>query len=207
MTYLALGDSISIDDYTEVKGGGAASQFARLIDANPFVNLTRDGTTTDGLRSRDLSRSDLPRPDVVTLTIGGNDLLGGFFERRVGDRTTAPAAALDRIVANLETIGERLTAFGCPTILNTVYDPTDGDDAKARELDLVPEARHGLTAVNRTIGRIARERGFLLCDLEALFRGHGFWSAEPWIVMHIEPNLIGATQIAEAWRRIYGKGV
>ena len=33
MNYLALGDSISIDDYTEVAGGGAASQFARLIGA------------------------------------------------------------------------------------------------------------------------------------------------------------------------------
>ena len=56
MTYLALGDSISIDDYTETEGGGAARQFAKRLDADPFVDLTRDGTTSDGLLSRDLRR-------------------------------------------------------------------------------------------------------------------------------------------------------
>ena len=49
MNYLALGDSISIDDYTGVAGGGAASQFAKFIRADPFQNLTRDGNTTDGV--------------------------------------------------------------------------------------------------------------------------------------------------------------
>ena len=43
MNYLALGDSISIDDYTGQAGGGAASQFARLIGATRFENLTMNG--------------------------------------------------------------------------------------------------------------------------------------------------------------------
>ena len=140
MTYLALGDSINIDDYTEVEGGGAASQLARLLNAGSFVNLTRDSTTTDGLLARDLSRDDLPKPDCITVTIGGNDLLGGYFERTAGDRATLAPGSLSR---NLEAIGERLAAMRCPVVLNTIYDPTDGDEARAAELGLVPETRRG----------------------------------------------------------------
>ena len=46
MRYLALGDSMSIDDYTGVRGGGAASQLAKLIRASEFIDLTRDGQIT-----------------------------------------------------------------------------------------------------------------------------------------------------------------
>jgi hypothetical protein len=45
--YLALGDSISIDDYTGVRGGGAASQLARKLGLE-LVDLTLDGNTTQG---------------------------------------------------------------------------------------------------------------------------------------------------------------
>ena len=55
---------------------------------------------------------------------------------------------------------------------------------------------------NESIRWIAAAHAFLLCDLEALFHGHGFWSADPWIVGHIEPNLTGATRIAEAWHTL-----
>jgi hypothetical protein len=44
---LALGDSISIDDYTGVRGGGAPSQLARRLNLD-LVDLTRDGNTTQG---------------------------------------------------------------------------------------------------------------------------------------------------------------
>jgi hypothetical protein len=44
-TYLALGDSISTDDHTGVRGGGAPSQLARKLGVE-LVDLTRDGNTT-----------------------------------------------------------------------------------------------------------------------------------------------------------------
>jgi hypothetical protein len=77
MQYLALGDSISIDDYTGVPLGGAASQFVRLVGATEFQNLTQDGCITDGVLEilTDLTTS----PDVVTLTAGGNDFLLACF--------------------------------------------------------------------------------------------------------------------------------
>ena len=56
-----------------------------------------------------------------------------------------------------------------------------------------------MNAVNRGIAKLARARGFLLADLERLFHGHGVASNEPWFVQVIEPNLAGASAIAEHW--------
>ncbi len=81
--YLGLGDSISIAYYTGVTGGGAVSQFARLLEADLVQDLTVDGCRTfDALEL--LPKIEL-EPEVVTVTLGGNDLIeNGFF------RTTNP---------------------------------------------------------------------------------------------------------------------
>jgi hypothetical protein len=57
--YLALGDSISIDDYTGVSGGGAASQLARMASLE-LIDLTRDGNTTDGVLAISLEHQGRP---------------------------------------------------------------------------------------------------------------------------------------------------
>ena len=73
-TYLALGDSMSIDAYTGVAGGGAVSQFFReLGDGWSLDDRTRDGC----------EMPDVPRDahgDLITLTIGGNDLIASRDE-------------------------------------------------------------------------------------------------------------------------------
>jgi hypothetical protein len=89
-------------------------------------------------------------------------------------------------------------------IVNTVYDPSDGDDEVGRrELRLSRlaafELRRRFNAVNRGIRELAVRRGFLLADLERLFHGHGVASDDPWFVQVIEPNLAGATATAEHW--------
>jgi hypothetical protein len=59
--------------------------------------------------------------------------------------------------------------------------------------------RRRLNAVNGAIASLAGEHGFLVADLERLFHGHGVVSTEPWFVQVIEPNLAGATAIADHW--------
>jgi lysophospholipase L1-like esterase len=185
--YLALGDGISIDDYTGVHGGGAPSQLARKLDLE-LVDLTRDGNTTQGVLA-DIARAPAAA-DVVTLTAGGNDLL-------LGD---PPHVILRR----LHQIAQRIQPLGARVVVNTVYDPSDGDnDVGRRELGLsrltTIELRRRLNKVNRGIAQLAQARGFLLADLERLFHGHGLASNDPWFVQVIEPNLAGATAIAEHW--------
>jgi lysophospholipase L1-like esterase len=165
--YLALGDSISIDDYTGVRGGGAASQLARKLSLE-LVDLTSDGNTTYGVLS-DLAR--VPgAASVVTLTAGGNDLL-------VGD---LPGAILRR----LRQIAQRIRPLGDRVLINTIYDPSDGDnDVGRHELGLsrlaAIQLRRRLNALNGGISRLADEYGFLLADLEQLFHGHGVASDQP----------------------------
>ena len=185
--YLALGDSISIDDYTGVRGGGAPSQLARKLGVD-LVDLTRDGNTTQEVLA-DLGRAPAAA-GVVTLTAGGNDLLGGDLPRA--------------ILRRLHQIANRIQPLGARVVINTIYDPSDGDnDVGRRELGLsrlaTIELRWRLNALNGGIGKLARERGFLLADLERLFHGHGVASNEPWFVNVIEPNLAGATATAEHW--------
>jgi lysophospholipase L1-like esterase len=185
--YLALGDSISIDDYTGVHGGGAVSQLAHRLGAE-LVDLTRDGNTTHGVLA-DLARAPAAA-DVVTLTAGGNDLLAGELPRA--------------ILRRLDQIAQRIQPLGARVVINTVYDPSDGDnDLGRRELGLsrlaAIELRRRLNSVNRGIKRLADEHGLLLADLELLFHGHGVTSSDPWFVQVIEPNLAGATATAEHW--------
>src|SRR5919206_4457366 len=106
--YLALGDSISIDDYTGVRGGGAPAQLARRLGAE-LVDLTRDGNTTEGVLA-DLARAPAAA-DVVTLTAGGNDLLAGELPRTILRR-------LHEIAAQIQPPGARL-------VINPIYEPSD----------------------------------------------------------------------------------
>ena len=195
MNYLALGDSISIDDYTGVQGGGAASQFARMILASRFENLTRDGNTTVGVLSA-IPRVDFI-PNVVTLTAGGNDFLqaaswGAESVRMVGES----------VLRNLAAISVGMRGWGCPVIINTIYDPTDGDDSLGAALGISPSYRPAFDALNQGIRQLAGANGFLISDLHALFLGHGIAAEDCWIVSEIEPNLAGATAIARHWHSL-----
>jgi lysophospholipase L1-like esterase len=203
LNYLALGDSISIDDYTGVAGGGAVNQFARLIGAQRVQDLTRDGCTTAGVLEA-LDRAQL-RPEVVTLTAGGNDFLeAGFW---ITSAPEPPPDWLERLsgppLRNLAEICRRLARFNSPVILNTVYDPTDGDDSLSLEIGVPAGARAAFNALNDGIRNQAREHGFLLSDLEAICRGHGVKSDDTWFTLQIEPNLTGATAIARHWFELF----
>lgn len=199
MRYLALGDSISIDDYTGVPGGGAARQFARTIEADEIENLTSDGQTTVGVLA-DLRLSTFT-PDVVTLTAGGNDLLQSVL-RLHGGPAAGWHAASRQVLENLRAIAHRLAAFDCPVIVNTIYDPSDRDDAIAGRIGLPGRARSAFDETNEGIRAVALEHGFLLSDLERLFHGHGAEAEETWLTLNIEPNYAGATAIAREWLRL-----
>src|SRR5215218_3670458 len=150
---------------------------------SPWGSTSRSGTASP-------STTTPACADVVTLTAGGNDLLGGVLPRA--------------ILRRLHQIGERIQPLGARVVINTIYDSSDGNnDVGRRELGLswlaTIELRRRLNAVNRGIAQLAAERSFLLADLERLFHGHGLASNEPWFVQVIEPNLAGATATAEHW--------
>lgn len=200
MRYVALGDSISIDEYTGVPGGGAASQLARRLEAE-FQDLALDGCTTEG--ALDMIAQIRDRPDVITLTAGGNDLLAALLASpsRTPDWSTITAGIAARLGSIIREV-KRHSAEGARFVVNTIYDPTDGVDARLEEMGIPASARGAFETVNRDIRRLAETHGLILADLEVLFRDHGFWSADPWLTKFIEPNYVGATTIAQCWHQL-----
>lgn len=79
---VALGDSLTLgigDSVHPTVGAGWAAHVAHALGASAFTNLAANGT-----RARDLGITQLPsalmtRPDIVLMTVGGNDVLRGDF--------------------------------------------------------------------------------------------------------------------------------
>lgn len=146
-SYVALGDSISIDDYAGGRGRGGASLLFRnrdddfpdwrgrdLCSTDPtttFALLATDGATTATLLDVQLPRLAALQvaPSLVTLTIGGNDVLSAYGDtaaaRRVIEQVqNAVSQALAALLPLLAPAGR--------VVVGTVYDPSDGTGDAAR---------------------------------------------------------------------------
>jgi lysophospholipase L1-like esterase len=204
-----------------VEGLGAASLFHRnraeywpefegreLVTLVPGIehrSLSADGATVGHTRDRQLPAvpsAVRAAARVVTVTAGGNDLLGGLFEPRRG-----LARAADRTVAAYEDLVDRvMEAFPVAlVILTTVYDPTDGTGflpGLADDLGALPMEH--LATVNDRIRELARSTDrAVLADVHDHFLDHGltaapeerwFWDPNP-----IEPGERGASEIRRLW--------
>jgi len=206
-TYIALGDSISIDDYPEretgIAGIGAASLFARALrerdPATAFENLTVDGATTDDVLRLQLPRVRESQDDcIVTITAGGNDLLLNLRAARPPVRLVE--GILERIARILDEVEQKLP--NALVLLGTIYDPSDGTNMLYGE-QLDREAKW-LARVNEGIRELAAQRkNVRLADIHELFLGHGLSVPEGerwyWSGLIFEPNSEGARQVAKLW--------
>lgn len=225
--YVALGDSISIDEYAGGPGRGGASLLFRnrdddfpqwrgldvvsLHEAASFALLATDGATTRTLADVQLPRlAALPAPPtLVTLTVGGNDLLSAY-----GDTATARAViahvrtevarALERIHASLATGGR--------VVVGTVYDPSDGTGDAGR-LGLPPwaDAVAVIGELNEGLRTVAQAGGAAVAEIAEHFTGHGLLAGDAarpearpaqrdlWLCSVIEPNAWGAGGVREAF--------
>ena len=232
--YVALGDSISIDDYAGGPGRGGASLLHRNRDED-FPEWTgrdlssRDAGTsfdllaTDGATTRTLLDVQLPRlaaaavrPTVVTLTIGGNDLLSAY-----GDTAAAREVVL-RVQAAvsraLDDLGPLLAPEG-RVVLGTVYDPSDGTgNAGALGLPPWPEAVSVIGELNDALRAVARQHRAAVAEIAQQFQGHGVLAGDAarpdpgpenrdlWFCSVIEPNAWGASGVRAAfWDALGGQ--
>jgi lysophospholipase L1-like esterase len=170
-----------------------------------FRNLATDGATIGDVFGEQMSQLDeTDEPTLVTLTVGGNDLLSAYGSR-------ARRSLLDKIendIADaydflLDTLRTKLPAG--TFVIATVYDPSDRsgvipgvyDAAGPLPLDILDRfnahVRTLVTGTPRT----------LLADVYAHFLGHGVSAAESdqwyWRRSLIEPNAKGANQVRSVW--------
>ena len=233
--YVALGDSISIDKYAGGPRRGGASLLARnrdddfphwrhhdLATTRPelgFALLASDGGTTESVLEDQLPRLEscgrVPR--VVTLTVGGNDVLGAYGDTRrtlevVGVVRARVGQVLDRLNA--------LIAPGDPVVVGTVYDPSDGTGETWRVgLPAWPEVVDVLAELNAALRVVASEHGSVVADIHGRFLGHGLQAGNPaqpgarpgdralWYCDVIEPNAWGADAVRAAfWEALQEHG-
>jgi lysophospholipase L1-like esterase len=171
---------------------------------------------TDGATTRTLLDLQVPRlaalafrPTLVTLTIGGNDLLGAY-----GD-TAAARQVIRRVEA---AVGRALTVLvdmvapAARIVVGTVYDPSDGTgDTSRMGLPPWPDGVATIAALNRTLREVAGAHGAAVADIAAVFQGHGLLAGNPaqragrpaerdlWFCDVIEPNAWGAAGVREAF--------
>ena len=205
--YIALGDSISIDEYpyreTGRRGLGAVSLFASdLRERYPEIStedLTADGATTD-----DVLRFQLPRvratedASLVTITAGGNDLLLNLGALR------PPVNLVEGIIERLNRIVDetRRKLPNATILLGTIYDPSDGTNQLYG--DRLDREAEWLTRVNDAIRSLSSTRANVrLADIHRHFLGHGLTAPEGdrwyWSGLIFEPNARGAAEVRRLW--------
>ena len=227
--YLALGDSISIDEYAGGPGRGGASLLAsNRNDDFPEWRGHDLGTpswsllATDGGTTASLLMSQLPRleqgglhPSVVTLTIGGNDVLSSYGDTRAALHVVATVA--ERVDEALDRLA-RVVAPGASVVVGTVYDPSDGTgDASRVGLPPWPDVVNVLAELNASLRAVAGRHGAAVADIHARFLGHGLSRGNPaqgsprpsdrdlWYCNIIEPNAWGASGVRAAFWEALGR--
>jgi lysophospholipase L1-like esterase len=170
-----------------------------------FQNFASDGATIGEVFGEQLTQVDeTDEPTIVTLTVGGNDLLSAYGNRPRHDLLERierdVAEAYDFLV---DTIRARLS--GSTLILTTVYDPSDGtgvipgvyEDAGPLPIDILDRLNDHIRALAMGTPRV------LLADVHAHFLGHGVSAPEAerwyWRRSLIEPNAQGASEIRAVW--------
>lgn len=220
MRYLALGDSISIDEYplreTGRPGLGAASLFHRnddhhwpeyrgrdLVTRFPSIevtDLTADGATTEDVVHRQLPRVAASNDEtIVTVTAGGNDLLMNLRN------PMAPSGLVDGILARIDTIVKQLQRKlpGGRILIGTVYDPSDGMNVlNGERLDREAE---WLARLNDAIRSLP---GVTIIDIHRHFLGHGLTAPANerwyWSGLIFEPSARGASEVRRLWLEAEG---
>jgi lysophospholipase L1-like esterase len=175
-TYLALGDSMSIDLYTGVRGGGAVSQFHKWLGNSWLL----DDRSADMCRMRYVPTD--AQGSVITLTIGGNDLPADAEEylREGLDGFASEHFALLRAI--------RETNADSIFIVGNVYAP---------QTSLRDELTRALDDANDAIAANVRSVNARLADIRRTFRGH----EKEYLCFDIEPSLQGATVIADLFKK------
>ncbi|HUF64807.1 MAG TPA: hypothetical protein VMM17_02410 [Gemmatimonadaceae bacterium] len=224
-SYVAFGDSMSIDSYPDrqasqlgvrARGLGAASMLFRNNDqlwpeftgsdlasrwsGLQFLNVSEDGAVGEDIKLQ-LRRVRDRDVRLATFTMGGNDLLVAY-QFGGGTRRLAQLVehAAERMAESLGIVRDALP--DALFVLTTVYDPTDGTGWLAPFPEKLP--LEFLDVMNAQFAALVKsDPRALLADVHRHFLGHGLTVTgdEHWYLpgAPIEPGLQGASEIRRVW--------
>lgn len=229
--YSALGGSMSIDDYPIFDLVEQTKQSYKRVGAAGLLYCNEDNLwpefkgrdlysvagydtfellAQDSARMPDVLGNQLPLTshdaELITLTIGGNDLLYILSRLNTAEEIANEARALHReyawIIDRIHHHAPKATI-----ICTSIYDPTDGTGKLFPDGAKVPI--HFLTELNDSIRETSAQRSFTrFADVAKHFFGHGipargdqrwFWKGSV-----TEPSARGASEIRRVWLEALG---
>jgi lysophospholipase L1-like esterase len=188
--------------WPEDQGDDLVSRYPGIV----AQNLATDNATIGDVFGEQLAQ--LQQSDdatLVTLTVGGNDLLSAFSNR-------PRASLLERIAKDVAEAYEFLVEAiqrarpNSLILMTTIYDPSDRSGripGVLEDVGVLPLSV--LEGMNANIARVAEGvSGTAVADVYRHFIGHGA-TAEPedrwyWRRSLVEPNAMGAHEIRRVWR-------
>jgi len=188
--------------WPEEEGDDLVTQYPGVT----FANLASDGATIGevfGEQLPQLAESDAE--SLITLTIGGNDLLSAFSNK---PRMSLLEAIARDVAEAYEFLLDALHRArpNALVVLTTIYDPSDGTGHIPGVLEQAgPLPLPVLQGLNERIRTLAAGTPrTALADVHAHFMGHGATAPEDerwyWRRSLIEPNAVGAHEIRKVWR-------
>lgn len=134
---------------------------------------------------------------LVTLTVGGNDLLSGLG--------ATPSWPLDGFARSLSQTLERLHQLypSLTLLVGNVYDPGEGTGTVQSGHDMFAPQLSRLPVLNRLLADVAQAHGAQFIDIHTHFRGHAIGDDE-WIFCDIEPTKRGSSEIRRLWWEALG---
>jgi hypothetical protein len=147
--------------------------------------------------------------DLVTITMGGNDLMGAYGDTRAAEAVIRTVAARGEKILTAVAAASRGEAR---LVVTTVYDPSDGTGAvPGGGLPPWPDGPRLVRLLNTALTDLAARHGAVVADVHARFHGHGSAAGDPgqpdprpvnralWYCGVIEPNAWGAHEIRCTW--------
>lgn len=190
------------DLWPEFAGRDLAHRLGRVRKLDVCI----DGGTIGDVLGRQLERIH-PRVRettiLVTVTAGGNDLLGALFERGVDGLIRSTTEGIRRYGRLADAVREAFP--GALIVLTTVYDPTDGTGNLPGLSDVLGRLpMEHLDRFNDAVREAAEtHRDTVLADVHGHFLGHGVSADEDdrwyWLPNPIEPAARGASEIRRIW--------
>jgi lysophospholipase L1-like esterase len=169
------------------------------------LNVAEDGATIGDVFGSQLPQvAESEEPTLITLSIGGNDLLSAFANRPVPELLAGivrdVAEGYEFLVESLRRARPQSTI-----LLTTVYDPSDGTRRIPGVFDGAgPLPIESLHELNERIRALASQmQDAAVADVHGHFLGHGVTASEKnrwyWKRSWIEPNAAGASEIRRVW--------
>ena len=194
--------------WPEFSGRDLRTLFPGLSFDRAEDDRTRDAATTVSLLEQVERVRASDEPTIITVTAGGNDLLGeiGIREMTSEDEDPVPSIAdrMRRAVVRLLELRPRSLL-----LVGTVYDPTDGTNRLPGLDRRLEQEAAWLREFNACVADLVRfDSRLQLADIHRRFLGHGL-SARPrdrWYLEEsvIEPNARGASEVRRVWLEAIG---